>query len=69
MKITRKINCPYCEVGSVYFNMELNGLYTQEKILTCDIDMGGCDRNFVVKLRPSLEIEIGRIQYDSKKTV
>ena len=67
IKITRKIDCPYCGVGIVYFQMELNGFYTQEKVLTYDIDMGGCDRAFVIKLRPSLDIEIGRIEYDNKK--
>ena len=68
MKITRKIDCPYCGVGTVYHNITLEHLGEQEKVLTCDIDNGGCDRAFVIKLRPSIYIEIGKIEYDDNKT-
>jgi len=68
MKISRKIDCPYCGVGIVYHNINLAYLGEQEKVLTCNLDEEGCDRTFVIKLKPSLNIEVGRIEYDSQKT-
>lgn len=62
MKIARSIECPYCKVKVVY-RMDLESLCEVEKILTCDTEEGGCDKKFIVKLKLSLDFEVGRIIY------
>ena len=42
-----KIKCPYCKHRQ-YYPIKINDLFSNiKKIYTCDLDEGGCDKDFV----------------------
>jgi len=60
MKTTIKIACPYCGVKqgiSVPFYPGWN----PKTLHTCDVDFGGCNRDFVIGIQWSYETEIHKL--------
>ena len=41
------VRCPYCGLENIV-PVDIDGCFIPKKIVTCDIDMGGCDRDFVI---------------------
>lgn len=54
------VKCPYCGVKNKT-KIELDGLF-EKKIITCDLDDGGCDKDFVVKTKISINAECKKIE-------
>ena len=50
-----EVYCPYCGcINTMYFIIESR--YIPKKIVTCDIEQGGCDKDFVID--PHLSINL-----------
>ena len=61
MQAKIKIECPYCGHGN---SVEIN-THTPE-VLVCDIDCGGCDREFLVKPKVVIECEVYTMERKKK---
>ena len=54
------INCPYCGRLNNY-TQEVNP-YGGQRIVTCDMDAGGCDKRFVLEYEVSVNAKALKIQ-------
>ena len=53
VKLSVNVNCPYCGIiNNVILNID--GRYIPKQLVTCEIEMGGCDKDFVIE--PKFEI-------------
>ena len=52
-----EVICPYCEHGN-HYELELTR-YFKKEIFTCDLEEGGCDRDFIVRWiwRPETQVK------------
>ena len=58
--------CPYCEkLNSVLVE---DGRYFQRQITTCDLEEGGCDKDFVVDTVVSISVECKKIEGEEART-
>lgn len=56
VKVSINVNCPYCGlINNVILNIDSR--YIPKQIVTCDIETGGCDSDFVID--PHFEITAG----------
>lgn len=55
-----KIKCPYC--GKENSVLVEDGRYFQKQITTCDLEEGGCDKDFVVETHISINAECKKIE-------
>jgi len=56
VKLSVNVNCPYCGViNNVILNID--SPFIPKRIVTCDIEEGGCDNDFVID--PHFEITAG----------
>lgn len=56
----RYVKCPYCGFeNKVYVGEDF---YLPKKIITCDIDEGGCDKDFVIDVIKKIEIKTYKIE-------
>ncbi len=58
MKVTVRPKCPYCNVENTV-TVEKENVRKTQGLVTCDNEIGGCDKNFVlaVSLEPIVEVK------------
>ena len=55
-----EVYCPYCGfINTYYFIIESR--YIPKQIVTCDLEQGGCDRDFVIE--PHVQINLSADVY------
>ena len=55
-----EVYCPYCGcINTLYFIIDSR--FIPKQIVTCDIEQGGCDKDFVVE--PHLQINLAADVY------
>lgn len=59
------ISCPYCGIQN-RVNVATKDAPTESKIVTCDGDIGGCDRDFVVRTVIHFESSAHKIEGEEK---
>jgi len=65
MNRTINVKCPYCECKNSF---ERNPIERSTKmIVTCCLEKGGCDVDFVIMVRIELEVEAFRISQNGVK--
>ena len=62
MKRTITINCPYC---GARVNVAATNDYRQKKVVACDKENGGCDKDFVVDIAVSIDAKALKIEGES----
>jgi hypothetical protein len=62
----RTVKCPYCEHED-RLSICVEDISTKKEVYTCDVDDGGCDRDFVIYASPNLHIQIGEIVQQKEK--
>ena len=60
-----KVKCPYCNHENKV-NTEEGKLY-QQQVVTCNCDEGGCDRDFVVAMYITIQVECKKIEGEAEK--
>ncbi len=53
-----KVKCPYCG----FVNKVSVENYWHPRVVTCDIDEGGCERDFVLKVKKEISTETFKIE-------
>lgn len=54
-----EVRCPYCGfINTVFVEKD----YCHPKVVTCDIDEGGCERDFVLKVKKEISTETFKIE-------
>lgn len=53
------VKCPYCEHRNM---VDVRDDYAQKQVVTCALDEGGCDRDFVADIRVSIIVDSLRIE-------
>ena len=53
INLSVNVRCPYCGLENEGI-LNIDSHYISKKIVTCDIEMGGCDKDFIIN--PRLEI-------------
>lgn len=67
MEINQWVECPYCGTKNAVYN-EVNSVnYTERRVVTCDIDAGGCERLFVVVYTLRVEVSTLKIEGEQEK--
>ena len=63
MTMRTEVYCPYCGHINTYF-YEIQSRYIPKQIVTCDIDQGGCDMDFVIapKVQINLSADVYKIE-------
>ena len=56
INLSVKVICPYCGLENEV-NLNIDSRFIPKKIVTCDIEMGGCDKDFVID--PRLKVTAG----------
>lgn len=59
MKRTITVNCPYC---GRRVNVSVTNDYGQKKVVACDKEDGGCDKDFVVAVTVSINAKALKIE-------
>lgn len=59
MKRTITVKCPYC---GARMNVAVTNDYRQKKVVTCDMENGGCDKDFVVSVTVSISTKSLKIE-------
>lgn len=60
-----QVKCPYCEtLTKIAFPRDLALHSTYRNVTTCDVENGGCDRDFVYRVSITPKIEVVRIVDD-----
>lgn len=67
MEINQWVECPYCGTKIAVYNEVNSTFYTVRKVVTCDIDAGGCDRLFVVGYTLTVEVSTLKIEGEQAK--
>jgi hypothetical protein len=58
--IFREVICPYCKhVNRFKIGTEA---YQPPEVVTCDVDEGGCDKDFVIKVYVDVDIKTLKIE-------
>ncbi|NLZ53985.1 MAG: hypothetical protein GX892_12735 [Thermoanaerobacteraceae bacterium] len=55
-----EVYCPYCGLINTYYYV-IESRYIPKQIVTCDIEQGGCDRDFVIE--PKVQIDLSADVY------
>jgi hypothetical protein len=55
-----EVRCPYCGTVNMV-DIEFPG-YSQPRVITCDIEQGGCDKYFVVQPHVNVEVKTYKIE-------
>jgi transposase-like protein len=55
-----EVECPYC--GKINSVLVEDGRYFQKQIVVCDLEEGGCDKDFVVETRISINATCKKIE-------
>lgn len=58
--------CPYC--GKLNSVLVEDGRYFKRQITTCDLDQGGCDKDFVVDTVVTISVECKKIEGEEART-
>lgn len=53
------VHCPYCGHGNV---ISASNEYREKQVVTCDLDGGGCDRDFVEDICVSITAKALKIE-------
>lgn len=67
MKTTAKITCPYCNTAQDYAIDLSNGIPARPDVVCCDIDVGGCEKNFVVYPRILVSAKVSPIGSEAQE--
>ncbi len=59
------LKCPYCNTIQEHKNLIDTDRHEETFVRTCCIEEGGCDKQFVVKVKRVFEIEVASIGYFS----
>lgn len=65
MERSVKVKCPYC---GAEMKVSPDGEYVEKKLVHCDVMEGGCDRDFVVDIRVSVEVKALKIEGEGEGT-
>lgn len=64
MRIIEDVRCPYCGfINEVTINQVWD-----KQIVTCDVDEGGCDREFVIKAYVKADVETFKIEGEEERS-
>ena len=55
-----EVKCPYC--GTLNKVSVASEHYWHPRVVTCDIDEGGCERDFVLKVKKEISTETFKIE-------
>lgn len=55
------VKCPYCGLRNIVF-LNVDGRFIPKKVITCDIDMGGCDKDFVIDPQLKVTADVYKIE-------
>lgn len=61
INLSMSVRCPYCGLENIV-PVDIDGRFIPKKIVTCDIDMGGCDRDFVIDPRIKVTADVYKIE-------
>ena len=56
INLSLRVLCPYCGLENNVL-LDIDGHYIPKQIVTCDIEKGGCDKDFVID--PRLKVTAG----------
>ena len=59
-----EVYCPYCGCINTYYYV-IDSYFIPKQIVTCDIEIGGCDKDFVIE--PHLLIKLSADVYRIEK--
>lgn len=60
------VRCPYCGCEA---KVKVTEEFSQKTVVTCDIMDGGCDQDFVVDIRVSIDAKVLKIEGGEKKSL
>jgi hypothetical protein len=63
MNICVEVKCPYCGISNKLL-VDIDSVYIYPRVVTCDMEEGGCDKDFVIKPHLSISTKIFKIQED-----
>lgn len=64
MKRTITVSCPYC---GTRVNVSVTNDYRQKRVITCDAENGGCDKDFVVAAEVSIKATALKIEGEAEE--
>lgn len=59
-----KVTCPYC---GQEVTVQVTEDFHQKTVVTCDVEDGGCDRDFVVDVWVSIDAKALKIEGEEQK--
>lgn len=57
MKYTVKTKCPYCGHENIT-KLETDYAFPDKEIVTCDVEFGGCDRDYVIDPKINITVDV-----------
>jgi hypothetical protein len=61
INLSLRVLCPYCGLENEGI-LNIDSHYIPKKIVTCDIEMGGCDKDFVIAPRLEITADVYKIE-------
>ncbi|HHU82590.1 MAG TPA: hypothetical protein GXZ26_06270 [Firmicutes bacterium] len=61
INLSLRVLCPYCGLENEGI-LNIDSHYIPKKIVTCDIEMGGCDKDFVIEPRFKITADVYKIE-------
>ena len=61
INLSVKVICPYCGLENEVI-LNVDSRFIPKKIVTCDIEMGGCDKDFVIAPRLEITADVYKIE-------
>lgn len=56
-----RVLCPYCGLENNVL-LDIDSHYIQKRIVECDIEKGGCDKEFVIAPRLEITADVYKIE-------
>ena len=61
INLSVKAICPYCGLENI-FNLNIDSHYIPKQIVTCDTEIGGCDKDFVIDPHFEINADVYKIE-------
>lgn len=55
------VKCPYCGLENIVF-LDVDSRFIPKQIVTCDVEIGGCDKDFVIDPRLKVTTDVYKIE-------